>query len=202
MGYEGFSSTISNLNKKADKHIETWPSRPLSGSYPYVYVDGIYLKRSWSGEIQNVSILVVIGVSNDGYREIIDVAQGMQEDKESWRSFFVWLKERRPKRVHLIIGDKNFGMLETIPEMFPDSRYQRCTIHSYRNIFSVIPRNKIKSIAMALKAIHAQESKEATQKKAVHIEKKFREIQLGSIAKKLQDGIEETLTYMDFPTQH
>ena len=63
--------TISNLNKKAYEHIETWRTRPLVGSYPYVYVDGVYLKRSWGGEIQNVSILVAIGVSNDGCREIL-----------------------------------------------------------------------------------------------------------------------------------
>ena len=55
--------TISNLNKKAYAHIETWRTRSLSGEYPYVYVDGVYLKRSWGGEIQNVSVRVAIGVS-------------------------------------------------------------------------------------------------------------------------------------------
>ena len=67
--------TISNLNQKAYEHIETWRSRKLTGEYAYVYVDGIYLKRSWGGEVQNVSILVAIGVSTDGYREIIGAAQ-------------------------------------------------------------------------------------------------------------------------------
>ena len=86
--------TISNLNKKAYEHIETWRTGPLSGDYPYVYVNGVYLKRSWGGEIQNVSILVAIGVSQDGCREILSAAEGMKEDRESWRSFFVWLKER------------------------------------------------------------------------------------------------------------
>lgn len=66
--------TISNLNKKAYEHIETWRTRPLSGNYPYVYVDGVYLKRSWGGEIQNVSVLVAIGVSQDGCREILGAA--------------------------------------------------------------------------------------------------------------------------------
>ena len=195
-------STISNLNKKAYEHIETWRTRPLVGSYPYVYADGVYLKRSWGGEIQNVSILVAIEVSTDGCREIIGAAEGMKEDKESWRSFFVWLKERGLTGVRLIIGDKNLGMLETIPEVFPDARYQRCTVHFYRNIFSVTPRNKMKVIAMMLKAIHAQESKESAREKARQIVEKLKEMKLSSAAKKLQDGIEETLTYMDFPTQH
>lgn len=194
--------TISNLNKKAYEHIEQWRTRPLSGRYPYVYVDGVYLKRSWGGEIQNVSVLVAIGVNEDGCREIIGAAEGMKEDKESWRSFFVWLKERGLSGVHLIIGDKNLGMLETIPEVFPDAHYQRCTVHFYRNIFSVTPRNKMKSVSMMLKAIHAQESKEAAREKAAQVAEKLKEMKLSAAAKKLTEGIEETLTYMDFPTQH
>lgn len=194
--------TISNLNKKAYEHIEQWRTRPLSGRYPYVYVDGVYLKRSWGGEIQNVSILVAIGVNEDGCREIIGAAEGMKEDKDSWRSFFVWLKERGLEGVRLIIGDKNLGMLETIPEVFPDARYQRCTVHFYRNIFSVTPRNRMKAVSMMLKAIHSQENKEAAKEKAAQVAEKLKEMKLSAAAKKLQDGIEETLTYMDFPTQH
>ena len=194
--------TISNLNKKAYEHIETWRTRPLSGEYPYVYVDGVYLKRSWGGEIQNVSVLVAIGVNRDGCREIIGAAEGMKEDKESWRSFFVWLKERGLQGVRLIIGDKCLGMLETIPEVFPDAKYQRCTVHFYRNIFSATPRKSMKEVSMMLKAIHAQESKAAAREKAVQVAAKLREMKLSSAAKKLEDGIDETLTYMEFPSQH
>lgn len=194
--------TISNLNKKAYEHIETWRSRPLTNSYPYVYVDGVYLKRSWGGEIQNVSILVAIGVNQDGYREIIGAAEGMKEDKGSWRNFFVWLKERGLKGVRMIVGDKNLGMLETIPEVFPDAKYQRCTVHFYRNVFSVTPKNKMKEVSMMLKAIHAQESKEAAKEKAEQVAKKLREMKLSKAAQKVEDGIHETLTYMNFPYQH
>ena len=194
--------TISNLNKKAYEHIETWRSRKLTGYYPYVFVDGVYLKLSWGGEIQNVSILVAIGVNADGYREIIGAAEGMKEDRESWRTFFVWLKERGLAGVRLIIGDKCLGMLESIPEVFPDAKYQRCTVHFYRNIFSATPRNKMKEVSMLLKAIHAQECKTSAKEKAKQVADKLREMKLTSAAKKVEDGIEETLTYMDFPSQH
>ena len=105
-------------------------------------------------------------------------AEGMKEDRESWRSIFVWLKERGFTGVHLIIGDKNLGMLETIPEVFPDARYQRCTVHFYKNIFSVTPRNKMKTVALMLKAIHAQESKEAAREKAIQVAEKPRAMKL------------------------
>ena len=82
-------STISELNKKAYVNIEAWQNRPLQGGrYPYVYVDGIYLHRNWSGEYENVSILVVIAVNEDGFREILGAAEGMKEDKASWVNFF------------------------------------------------------------------------------------------------------------------
>ena len=196
------ASTISDLNQKAYVHIEEWRQRPLHGKYPYVYIDGIYLKRNWGGEFENVSILVAIGVDEEGYREVIGAAEGMKEDKESWRSFLVWLKSRGLDGVKLVVGDKNLGMCESVHEVFPDAKYQRCTVHFYRNIMSSVPRNRIREVTMMLKAIHAQESKEAARKKAKEVVEKLREMKLNAAAKKLEDGIEETLTYMEFPSQH
>ena len=196
------SGTISNLNQKAYENIEQWRCRPLTGDYAYVYVDGIYLKRSWGGEVQNVSILVAIGVDQEGYREILGAAEGMKEDHESWKNFFLWLKERGLTGVKLIIGDKNLGMLETIGEVFPEAKYQRCIVHFYRNVFSVVPHGKIRSVAMMLKAIHAQESKEAARRKALQVAEDLRKMKLSAAAKKVDDSIEETLTFMDFPSQH
>ncbi|MBQ7418221.1 MAG: IS256 family transposase [Acidaminococcaceae bacterium] len=194
--------TISNLNQKAYEHIETWRCRPITGEYAYVYMDGVYLKRSWGDEIQNVSVLVAIGVDQDGYREILGAAEGMKEDYESWKTFLVWLKERGLKGVRLFIGDKNLGMLETIGEVFPDAKYQRCIVHFYRNVFSAVPKGKMREVAMMLKAIHAQENKKAAREKAKQVTEKLREMKLGKAAQKVEDSIEETLTFMDFPSQH
>lgn len=119
-------ATISELNKKAYVHIEEWRNRRLQGGkYPYVYVDGIWLKRNWGGEYQNVSILVAIAVNEDGYREILGAAEGMKEDKASWVNFFQWLRGRGLEGVQLIVGDKCLGMLEAVGEVFPEAMYQR-----------------------------------------------------------------------------
>ena len=194
--------TISNLNKKAYENIEAWRTRSLNEEYPYIYVDGVYLKRSWGGEVQNVSVLVAIGVGKDGYREIIGAAEGMKEDKESWISFFKGLKERGLRGVRLVIGDKSLGMLESLPEVFPDAKYQRCVVHFYRNIFTVVPRGKMRDVAMMLKAIHAQENKQAAREKAELVSIRLKEMKLEAAAKRVTEGIEETLTYMTFPSQH
>ena len=90
----------------------------------------------------------------------------MKEDKASWVNFFQRLKGRGLDGVKLIVGDKCLGMLEAVGEVFPDAKYQRCTVHFYRNVFSVVPQSKVKLVAKMLKAIHAQENKKASREKA------------------------------------
>ena len=197
------AATISELNKKAYVHIEEWRNRPLQGGkYPYVYVDGIYLRRNWGGEYENVAVLVAIAVNEDGYREVLGAAEGMKEDKASWQSFFQWLKGRGLDGVRLIVGDKCLGMLEAAGEVFPEAKYQRCTVHFYRNVFSAVPRSKMKTVAQMLKAIHAQESKKAAREKAKAVAEELKGMKLKEAAKKVEDSIEETLTYYDFPSEH
>lgn len=196
-------STISELNKKAYIHIENWRNRQLThSSYTYVYVDGIYLKRNWGGEYENVAILIAIGVNEDGYREVIGAMEGMKEDKASWTEFFKWLKSRGLCGVKLVIGDKCLGMLESIGEVYPEAKYQRCVVHFYRNMFSIVPRSKMKPVAKMLKAIHSQESKKAAREKAKAVVEELRQMKLKEAADKLEKGIEETLTYMAFPYEH
>ena len=74
--------------------IEAWRNRPIEGEHPYVYLDGIVLKRSWAGEVRNVSLLVAIGVNESGYREILGICEGAKEDKSGWSAFLKHLKER------------------------------------------------------------------------------------------------------------
>ena len=165
-------------------------------------MDGIYLRRNWGGEYENVSVLVAIAVNEDGYREVLGAAEGMKEDKASWVSFFQWLKGRGLEGVKLIVGDKCLGMLEAVGEVFPEAKYQRCIVHFYRNVFSVVPKSKVKNVARMLKAIHAQESKKASREKAKAVVEELRAMKLKEAAKKVETGIEETLTYCEFPTEH
>ena len=194
--------TLSDKLRKVYDQIDEWRNRPLGGEYPYVFMDGVWHKRSWGGSVENVSVLVAIGVDDTGHREVIGVAEGMKEDKASWVSFFQWLRGRGLDGVKLIVGDKCMGMLEAVGEVFPDAKYQRCTVHFYRNVFSVVPKSKVKIVAKMLKAIHAQESKKASLEKAKAVVAELRAMKLKEAAKKVEDGIEETLTYCDFPSEH
>ena len=91
------SQALSDKLKRVYAEIDQWRTRPLEGEYPYVFVDGVWHKRSWGGSVENVSILVAIGVSKDGHREAVGVAEGMREDSASWEQFFRGMDRTRPE---------------------------------------------------------------------------------------------------------
>ena len=195
-------STVSQLNQKIYGQIEAWRQRPIEGEYAYVYLDGIWLKRSWGGEVRKIAVLVAVGVAADGFREILGVAEGMKEDSESWRSFLRYLKQRGLRGVKLVISDKCLGLLEALGEFYPDAQWQRCMVHWYRNVFTVVPRGRRKEVAAMLKAIHGQEDRPAAREKAASVAGKLRAMKLGQAAKIVEEGVEETLAYMEFPREH
>ena len=195
-------STLSELNKKVYRHIEAWRNRPIEGDYPYVYLDGIVLKRSWAGEVRNVSVLVATGVGEDGFRKVLGIAEGHKEDKAGWSAFLKHLKDRGLTGVRLIISDACMGLVESAAEFYPEAQWQRCTVHFYRNVFTVVPSKYMRPVADMLKAIHAAEDREAAQEKAEAVIEKLRAMRLKEAAQRVQDGIAETLTYYSFPASH
>lgn len=196
------AGTVSELNKKVYARIEQWRNRKLEGEYPYVYLDGICLKRSWGGEVRNVSVLVAIGVAQDGFREVLGICEGAKEDIESWSNFLGHLKQRGLKGIQLVISDKCLGLIEALGKFFPDSRWQRCVVHFYRNVFSLVPKSKVKEVAAMLKAIHAQEDREEAQKKAETVANKLEVMKLKKAAELVRQGADETLAYYAFPREH
>jgi len=195
-------STVSELNQKIYTQIEDWRNRPIEGQHAYVYLDGIWLKRSWGGEVKNVAVLVAIGVREDGYREILGVIEGVKEDTESWRNFLRHLKERGLQSVRLLVSDKCLGLVEALGEFYPEATWQRCMVHWYRNVMSVVPKGKVKEVMAMLKAIHAQEDRQAARDKAGLVADKLDTMRLSQAATIVRAGVDETLSYMAFPREH
>ena len=90
------------------------------------------MKRTWAGEVRNVSLLVASAVNAEGYREILGICEGAKEDKAGWSAFLKHLKERGLKGVDLITSDACMGLAESAAEFFPDARWQRCTVGSLK----------------------------------------------------------------------
>ena len=105
-GIKVSAGTVSDLNQKMYERIDAWRNEPITSKYPYVYLDGISLKRTWGGEVRNVSVLVAVGVGEDGFRDILGVAEGCKEDKAGWSNFLAYLKKCGLTCPDLFISDK------------------------------------------------------------------------------------------------
>lgn len=196
--------TLSDKLKKVCEDIDEWRGRPLEGEYPYVFVDGVWHKRSWGGHVENVSVLVAIGINADGHREVIAVDEGMREDSASWEQFFRGMIERGLSGVRLVVGDRCAGLVATVNSMPPKAKYQRCMVHFMRNVLSKTPPSHREWASAALKAVFAQESREAALAKAETVAAKMETRRLKAAANCLREGIGETTTYLlsEFPVNH
>ena len=193
------SGTVSNLNKKIYGTIEQWRNRPITENHPFIYVDGISLKRSWGGEVRNISVLVCIGVNQEGSREILGVAEGAREDTESWRSFLRYLKQRGLSGVELIISDKSLALLKCW-ESFISKRSGSGVWCIFVVMFLRLPPGE-----RGRKWWQCSEPymprRIAARQKAVDVVKKLETMRLGKAAGIVREGLEETLSYMNFPRE-
>jgi len=160
------------------------------------------LKRSWAGEVKNVSVLVAIGIGTDGYRQILGVCEGEKEDLEGWCGFLRHLKDRGLSGVRLIVSDACRGLVEAANGLFPTADWQRCVVHVYRNVFSHVPNTKVTEVARMLKAIHAQENRQAAAAKIKDVVARLRAMKPKSAADLLDHKVAETLSYYAYPSTH
>ena len=163
------AATVPDLNEKAFASVEEWRNRPPGRAYPYACVDGIYLKRSWGGAYENVAVMIAIGVNDDGYREVIGAAEGFTESSECRRGFPSRLRSRGLHGVRMVVGDKASGMVGSIAEVFPEAAHRRRTVHFHRNVPARVPKSRRAAVAAMLEAVHAMESREASEAKALAV---------------------------------
>lgn len=123
---ESVEEALIDKLKRVYADIDSWRTRPLEREYPYVFMDGVWHRRSWGGSVENVSVLVAVGVNSEGHRKVIGVAEGMKEDSASWEQFVRGMIERGLRGVRLVVGDRCAGLVSTVRSMLPRAGYQRC----------------------------------------------------------------------------
>ncbi len=149
-----------------------------------------------------MSLLVAIGVTSDGYREMLGICEGAKKDKPGWSAFLSHLVDRGLKGVELITSDARRGLIESVTDPLPDARWQRCTAHFYRDVFSHVPSTKIREVGHMLKAIHAQESQAAATEKAEAVVTELRRQRMTMATELAEETVDQTLTYYTFPDSH
>ena len=125
--------------------------------------------------------MVAMGVDGDGCREVIGAAEGFTESAECWRELLSWLRSRGLRCVRMLTGDRAAGMVGSIAEVFPGAAYQRCTARFYRDVLARVPKSKRPRVAAMLRAVHAMESREACEAKALEVAGELERMRLGEV---------------------
>jgi putative transposase len=194
---------VSNASKELTRAVEAWRERDLSSEpVKYLYVDGTLFSMRIHGSIEKVPVLVVIGVTEDGYRTVLAVQSGDKESAPNWRELFKDIKRRGldPTRVVLGIMDGLPGLERVFLEEFPHAKVQRCQIHVARNVLAKVPRKLKKTIADGVRSIFYASSKS----KALEFFEQFKSRwhnQVPSAVKCLENSLESCLTYLQFPEE-
>ena len=194
--------TVSNLNKKISAKIDERRARKIEGNHTHVFLDGIVMKRSWVGEVRNVSLLAAIGVTTEGHREILGIMEGPNEDKSGWSAFLRHLVDRGQSGVQLVVSDAFRGLVKSAAEFLPDALWPRCVVHFYLSVFSLVPSDKVRDVTKMLKAIHVQEDRVAAAEKVKAMIADLRAMRLVKAAELLEESGQETLTDYGFPDSH
>jgi putative transposase len=194
---------VSNASRDLSSAVEHWRERDL-GSEPikYMYIDGTLFSMRVHGSVEKVPVLVVIGVTEEGYRTVLAVQSGDKESATTWRELFKDIKRRGldPARVVLGIMDGLPGLEKVFLEEFPNARVQRCQIHVSRNVLAKVPRKLKKTIADEVRSIFYASSK----RKALGFFEQFKirwQKELPSAVKCLENSLESCLRYLQFPEE-
>lgn len=152
-GFEISSSEVSRASKALDEQLQAWRGRPL-GQFPYVYMDARYEKVRHNGVIIDCAVLLAIGISHSGHREVLGVSVKLSEQEVHWRDFIGFLKDRGLHGVKLFVSDAHQGLKAARKAIFPSVPWQRCQFHLQQNAQSYIPKRSMKKeVAGRIRAI-------------------------------------------------
>ena len=164
-GLDISKSQVSNLSKGLDEEIEVWQNRSLERKYPYLVVDARYEDIRSGLHVTSQGVLLVVGISDDGYRELLGVWSADTENEQSWSQVFRELKERGLKGVEYVVSDDHSGLVKAIKRQFQCVVWQRCQTHFIRNVLSLVSKKDRKKIAAYLKEITGASSLESARKR-------------------------------------
>ena len=136
-GLEVSKSQVSALTAKLDAEIAEWRMRPLTGEYPYLIFDARYEKVRRGGAVVSQGVLVAIGISAAGCREVLGCWVAESESEASWGEVFAELKQRGLSGVRYVVSDDHAGMVKAIGRHFQGAVWQRCQVHFVRNALSL-----------------------------------------------------------------
>ena len=194
-------SSVSRICKELDHTVEEFRHRPLQESYPYVWLDAMYLKVRQNHRVVSLALVIAIGVDVTGERHMLGFDLGASEDEDFWLAFLRSLVKRGLKNVQLVISDAHEGLKKAVSQVFTGASWQRCRVHFMRNVLANIPKRDKLAVADAVRMVFNQSDRSSAglqlQRLAQNMEALYPQA-----AKLLLEAEEDILVYKTFPREH
>jgi transposase-like protein len=201
MGMTGISkSSVSKLCKDIDERVNAFLKRPLSGDWPYLWLDATYLKVREGGRIVSVAAIIAVAVNTDGKREIVGLHIGPSEAEPFWTSFLRDLVRRGLTGVKLVISDAHEGLKAAITRIL-SATWQRCRVHAMRNALAYVPKGQHTMVAAAIRQAFIQPDHDNAVQTWRHVADQLR-VRWPRLGTFMDNAEADVLAYMAFPAQH
>jgi putative transposase len=200
-GHAFSASTISQINQTLDEELQKFAHRRLEQVYPYVILDARYEKVRIDGVIRSQAVLVAIGITLDGRREVLAVELAQRESESSWRDLLLSLKERGLQGVEFVVSDDHPGLKQAIQEVLPEAAWQRCYVHFLRNALDYLPRKAKDDCLVELRWLYDRRDGEEARRDLGEWLRKW-EGKYPKLCDWVEAHIEETFTFYRLPREH
>jgi transposase-like protein len=201
-GMEISSATVSRVAAELDEKLEVFRLRRLDlTEYRYLMIDARYEKVRLDGHIVSQAVMVAAGVTCQGRREILDWRVGDSESEATWSEVFRHLKDRGLKGLELIVSDAHEGIRAAVRRHFQGVRWQRCRVHFLREMMKKVSYKAIPEVVSDAKGVFAGEDRQECLRRGEEMTRKW-EGRYPAVGKMLREGLEDTLTVLDFPETH
>lgn len=172
-GFEVSEGMVSDITDKLLKRIEEWQNRPLSPVYPIVFIDAVHFSVRDDGVIRKLAAYVVLGINEDGMKEVLSIVVGENDSSKYWLSVLNSLKNRGVQDILILCSDGLTGIKAAISTAFPKTEQQRCIVHMVRNTLKYVANNGMKAFAKDLKTIYTAADEEAARKQLESVTEKW-----------------------------
>jgi putative transposase len=195
-------SEVSRICADLDAEVGAFADRSLAGqAFPYVFLDATYCKARVNRRVVSQAVVVAVGVSADGRREVLGFDVGDSEDGAFWTAFLRSLKARGLTGVQLVVSDAHEGLKAAIASVLLGAAWQRCKVHFLRNILAQVPKGSAEMVAAAIRTVFAQPKAEMVREQldviAVMLGRQFPKVEA-----MLREAADELTAFADFPVAH
>jgi putative transposase len=202
LGITGLSkSQVSRLCQTLDTEVEAFRNRRLDGPYPYVWLDATYVKAREAGRVGSQAIVIAIGASAEGQREVLGLDVGPTEDGAFWLQFLRGLVARGLSGVQLVISDAHLGLKGAIGAVLSGASWQRCRVHFVRNALGLVPKREAGFVGSSIRLAFGQLDAASTQEQWRRVADGFR-ARYPRLTALMEEAEADVLAYLPFPHEH